>query len=183
MLQVEPNAETTDSRWKLLYTAAGAPALISAIFIPIQVLVFIAWPPPLEGTAGDWFALFQENRLVGLLDLDLLLVADMVLLVPILLAFYPLLRRASESLMAIATALGLLGIVFFIATNPAIAMLSLNDRYAVATTEAERSIVLAAGEAMLSFWRGSAFHLAYILGSTAGVAIWSGCCKAPYSAS
>jgi hypothetical protein len=155
----------------LLYRLAGAGALISAVFIPIQVLVFIIWPPPLEGTAVDWFTLFQDNPLVGLLDLDLLLVADNVLLVPIFLSLYVLLRRDSESVMAIATALGFLGIVFFIASNPAFEMLSLSDQYAAATTEAQRSTFLAAGEAMLATWQGTTFQAAYILGSFAGIAV------------
>jgi hypothetical protein len=166
-----PEAESTDPRWSLLYRLAGAGALISAVFIPIQVLVFIVWPPPLEGTAADWFALFQDNRLVGLLDLDLLLVADNVFLVPIFLALYVLLRREGESLMAIATALGFLGIAFFIASNPAFEMLSLSQRYAEATTESQRTTYLAAGEAMLATWQGTTFQAAYLLGSIAGIAV------------
>jgi hypothetical protein len=164
-------AESTDPRWRLLYWLAGAGALISAVFIPIQVLVFIIWPPPLDGTAVDWFTLFQDTPLVGLLDLDLLLVADNVLLVPIFLALYVLLRRDSESVMAIATAFGFLGIVFFIASNPAFEMFSLSDQYAAATTEAQRSTFLAAAEAMLATWQGTAFQAAYILGSFAGIAV------------
>jgi hypothetical protein len=159
------------ARWMVLYRVGGAAALASAVFIPIQILVFIIWPPPLEGTAVDWFTLFRDNRLVGLLDLDLLLVTDNVLLVAIFLALYVLLRRDSESVMAIATALGFLGIVFFIASNPAFEMLSLSDGYAAATTEAQRSTFLAAGEAMLATWQGTTFQAAYILGSVAGIAV------------
>jgi hypothetical protein len=164
-------AESTDSRWRALYRLAGAGALISAVFIPIQALVFIVWPPPLDGGAADWFALFRDNRLVGLLDLDLLLIADNVFLVPIFLALYVLLRRDSQSLMAVATVLGFLGIVFFIASNPAFEMLSLSQRYAAATTEAGRSTFLAAGEAMLATWEGTAFQVYYLLGSIAGIVI------------
>lgn len=160
-----------DSTWKLLYWVGGAAALISAVFIPIQVVVFIVWPPPIEGTVTDWFTLFEDNRLVGLLDLDLLLVADNVLLVPIFLALYVLLRRGSESIMAIATALGFLGIALFVASNPAFEMLSLSDQYAAATTDVQRSTFLAAGEAMLATWQGTSFQSAYILGSVAGIAI------------
>ncbi|MGH2656549.1 MAG: hypothetical protein ACRDIZ_07620 [Actinomycetota bacterium] len=155
----------------MLYRLAGAGALISAVFIPIQVLVFIVWAPPLDGTAVEWFALCRDNRLVGLLDLDLLLVADNVFLVPIFLALYVLLRRDSESLMTIATALGFLGIVFFIASNPAFEMLSLSEGYAEASTGAQRSTFLSAGEAMLATWEGTAFHTYYVLGSIAGIAI------------
>lgn len=164
-------AEPTDARWRVLYLVAGVGAVISAVFIPIQALVFIVWPPPFDGGATDWFALFRDSQLVGLLDLDLLLIADNVLLVPILLALYVLLRRDSPSLMAIATACGLLGIVFFIASNPAVEMLSLSQRYAAASTETGRSTFLAAGEAMLATWQGTAFHTYYLLGSVAGIVI------------
>lgn len=166
-----PEAEASDPRWRLLYGLAGVGALLSAVFIPIQVAVFIVWPPPLDGTAADWFELFRDNRLVGLLDLDLLLIADSVFLVPIFLALYVLLRRDAESLMAVATALGFLGIVFFVASNPAFEMLSLSQRYAEATTEAHRATYLAAGEAMLATWEGTAFQTYYLLGSIAGILI------------
>lgn len=166
-----PEPDPTDPRWRMLYRVAGVGALMSAVFIPIQVLVFMVWPPPLDGTAIDWFELFGENRLVGLLDLDLLLIADNVFLVPILLAMYVLLRRHSGSLMAIATSFGFLGIVFFIASNPAFEMLSLSARYSAAVTQSQRDTFLAAGEAMLAAWEGTAFHTYYLLGSLAGIGI------------
>jgi hypothetical protein len=65
------DAPTAGSRWRTLYRIAGMAAVISAVFIPIQVVVFLAWPPPIEGSAKDWFALFQDSRLVGLINLDL----------------------------------------------------------------------------------------------------------------
>ncbi len=48
----------------------GAAALITVLFIPIQMIVFVVSPPP--ATVLDYFTLFQSNRLLGLLDLDLL---------------------------------------------------------------------------------------------------------------
>jgi hypothetical protein len=88
----------SNTNWKPLYRVGGAAALITAALIPLQIVVFVAWPPPLEGTASEWFTLFQENWLLGLLGLNLFLIVDYVLLVPIVLALYAALRRASESL-------------------------------------------------------------------------------------
>jgi hypothetical protein len=164
-----PDAQSTNSRWRTLYRLGGAAGLISAVLIPIQVMVFIAWPPPT--TVSGWFRLFQSNPLVALIDLDLLLVVDNVLLVVVLLALYVLLRQTSEAVMAIATALGLLGIALFVTSNPAFEILSLSDQYAGAATDAQRSTFLAAGEAMLATWQGTAFQVAYLLGSVAGIAI------------
>ena len=167
----ESNGGTTDSVWKPLYRVGGAAALITAVLIPIHVIVFIVWPPPLEGTVIDWFTLFQDNWLLGLLSMDLLLMADYVLLVPIVLALYVVLRRASEYLMAIGTALFFLAIAVYFASNTAFEMLSLSDGYAVATTEAQRSTFLAAGQAMIATYQGTSFHVSYVLGSVAGIII------------
>lgn len=162
---------TVDSNWRGLYRVAGAAALISAVFIPIQIIVFMISQPPFQGTVGDWFMLLLNNKLFGLVDLDLLLVVDNVLLISIFLALYIALRHGNESPMLIATALGFVGIVFFIATNPAFEMLSLSEKYAAANTDAQRAIFLAAGQAMLATWQGTAFQVAYITGSIAGIVI------------
>jgi len=47
-MESAPEARPADSGWKLLYRVGGAAALISAVFIPIQVIVFIVWPPPID---------------------------------------------------------------------------------------------------------------------------------------
>jgi hypothetical protein len=163
--------EPVDPRWASLYRVGAVAALVSALFIPVQVAVFIAVPPPLDGTAVDWFTLLHHHRLAGLIDLDLLLVADNVLLIPIFLALYPILRRAHESITAMAMALGSVGILMYIASNPAIQMATLADRYADATSDTGRATASAAGEATLAMWQGTAFQTAYLLGSVAGILI------------
>jgi hypothetical protein len=165
----ETYAEIADSDWNWLYKIGGAAALLSVVFFPIQIAVYLISPPP--DTVIGWFRLFQENKLIGLLDLDLLLIADQVLAILILLALYTALRRVNESFMAIGAVLGIVAAVLFIASNPAFAMLSLSDQYAAAVTEAQRTVLLAAGQAMLVTWQGSAFQLSYLLGSIGPIII------------
>jgi len=155
------DAETADSAWKSLYRVGGTASLIMAVFIPIQIIILVAWPPP--STVIGWFTLFQNNRLLGLLDMDLLLIFDQVLLGLILLALYTALRRASQSFMAIALTAGLLGIAAYFASTAAFEILSLSDQYAAATTEAQRSTFLAAGQVMLAIYQGTAFDVSYVL--------------------
>jgi hypothetical protein len=161
----EAKTETADSNWDWLYKIGGAAAMLSLVFFPIQIIIFLVNPPP-DSVIG-WFRLFQDNPLIGLLDLDLLLIVDQVLSILIFLALYVALRRAQESFMAISVALGLVSIVLFIASNPAFAMLSLSDQYAAATSAAQRAVFLAAGQAALIMWQGSAFQVSYLLGSIA----------------
>jgi Domain of unknown function (DUF4386) len=165
----EPHIETTDSAWKPLYKVGGAAALILLGLIPIQIIIFIAHPPP--STVIGYFTLFQNNWLLGLLNLDLLYMLTMVLTVLIYLALYAALRRASPSFMAIALTLGLVGIAVYFASNTAFEMLSLSSQYAAATTDAQRSTFLAAGQAMLALYQGTAFDVSYVLGGVTSLII------------
>jgi Domain of unknown function (DUF4386) len=61
--------------------------------------------------------------------------------------------------MAIATVLGLVEAVAFIVARPALQMLYLSNQYTDATTDAQRAALLAAGEAVLATFHGTAFHV------------------------
>jgi len=159
------DTEIADSNWKSLYKAGGVAALAVLLFIPIQMIVFFVWPPP--STVLGWFTLFQDNAFVGLLDLDLLLIVDYALMGITFLALWAALRRASQSVMAIALTTELVGVTTYFASTAAFEMLSLSNLYAAATTDADRSIFLAAGQTMLATWQGTAFNVSYILGAIA----------------
>jgi hypothetical protein len=156
--------DTTDPRWRALYRAGGAAALIMVALIVVQVIVYAVWPPPaFDGPALPWFELLQDNQLLGLLSLDLLYLIDSALLAVMYLALYVALRKTSESAMLVGTVLGLVGIAAYYASNTAFEMLYLSNQYAAATTEAQRATFLAAGEALLAAYRGTAFDVYYVL--------------------
>jgi hypothetical protein len=83
---VAENIESHASEWTWLYRIGGYAALLMFVLIPIQIVIFIAWPPP--QTVQQYFTLFQHNRLLGLLELDLLLIVDNLLSIPLNLAFF-----------------------------------------------------------------------------------------------
>lgn len=166
------HAETTDSAWKGLYKVGGAAALIVTVLLLIEIIVFTAYPLP--STVIGYFTLFQSNRLLGLLDLYLLEILTYALFVPMFLAIYVALRRANESYMALATTLAIIGIAVFLATNNPFSMLSLSDQYAAATTDAQRSLFLAAGQAILANTNQRAvegFNMGLLLFSVAGLMV------------
>jgi Domain of unknown function (DUF4386) len=150
-----------DDPWKPLYRVGGAAALLVVVLYVIQIIVLVVSPPP--GTVVGYFTLFHKNAFLGLLDLDLLSIADYALFVPMFLALYVVLRRVSPSFMAIATALGLVGIATYFASNTAFEMLSLSSQYAAATTDAQRSLFVAGGATMLAIYQGTAFDVSYAL--------------------
>ena len=166
------DAKTADSHWKGLYKVGGAAALIVAVLLPIEIIVMTAYPLP--STVIGYFTLFQSNRLIGLLDLYLLEIPVYALFVPMFLALYAALRRTNESYMALATTLAIIGITVFLATNNPFSMLALNHQYMAATTDAQRSLFLAAGQAMLANTNQRAvegFNMGFLLVSVAGLIV------------
>ena len=151
------NAETSGSDWKSLYRIGGVAALISGIFfrrnIAAEIGLFSEYKPPV--TVSNWFVLLQSNRLLGLSYLNIFDIVNYALVGLMFLALYAALRRTNKSYMAIATILSFLGIAVYFASNTALSMLSLSEQYAAATTDTQRTILLAAGEAMLAINRFS----------------------------
>ena len=148
---------------------AGVAALLSVVIILIAIPVYFINPPP--STVLGFFSLFQSSSLRGLLALDLLLVIANILSIPVFLALYVALRKASPSFMAIALALGLVGIAAYYASNTSFNMLALSQQYAAATSEAQKASLQAAGQAMLAIYTGTAFQVNYIIGAVALIII------------
>ena len=150
-------AEIADSNWNGLYKIGGAAALICAVMYLITMGIYIpayrAGPPP--GTVIEWYTLFQTNWLTGLFFLGLADSVIMVLWSPMSLALYAALKPTNKTWVIVATALAFVGIAVYLATNTAFSMLSLSHQYAVATTEAQKSLILAAGQAILAVSEGT----------------------------
>jgi hypothetical protein len=136
-----------------------------------QFIVFAVAPPPLEGTAADWFALFEQNALTGLLAFEALLIVYALLSVIVALALFFALRAANPGLMAAFLVFSAMGSLAFVFARPVLEMLSLSQQYTVAINGAQRTALLAAGEAMLAIWHGTAFQVSYLLGAITGLLV------------
>jgi hypothetical protein len=156
---------TADVSWRALYRNGGVAAAVIALLIPVQGAVFAMWPPP--ATVIGWFTLFQKQPWVGLLDMDLLLAVDDALLLVVFLALWAALEKAGRSLMALALLLQSVSVATYFASTAAFEMLALSKLYAVASHDSDRSVILAAGQAMLVSWQGTAFNVSYLLGAAA----------------
>ena len=179
MMHQAPDAGTSDSDWKSLYRVGGVAALIAGVLfrrnISAEIALFGPHQPP--ATVSDWFALLQSNRLLGLAYLNIFDLVNYALVGLMFLALYAALRRANKSSMAIATTLGFVGIAVYFASNTAFSMLSLSDQYAAATTDAQRTTLLAGGQALLAINRfsspgahpGAGGYLSLLLIAVAGM--------------
>ncbi len=167
------NDETVDTAWKGLYRVGGAAALIMGAMYVVAMAVYapayMAGPPP--GSVIEWFNLFQKDWITGLFFLGLADVVIAVAWIPLALALYTALRRTNLTWMTIAIPLAFIGIAVYLATNIAFSMYSLSFQYAAATTDAQKSLILAAGQGLVTMSQGTGEYLGYPLVWLAGLII------------
>jgi hypothetical protein len=164
--------QATRPAWRSFYLIGGAAALAAAVLSIIEVTIEVSGSSltSTPTTVVEWFTLLQTNRALGLAILGIFEVVFLPLAALMFLALYFALRRTSEALTLIAFILDLTGTVVFLATNAVFSMLSLSNQYAAAGSEAERAMLLAAGQAVLATSQGTG-NIAFLLGSIAGLII------------
>ena len=107
-------------------------------------------PTTSPATVSAWFTLLQDSPLIGLTWLNVFDLVNYALVSVMFLALFATLRRVNRSVMELAAGLGLIGIAVYFASNQALPLLSLSNQYAAATTAAQRSMLLADGQALLT---------------------------------
>jgi hypothetical protein len=157
--------------WFAFYKFSAWAAVAMVTITVGQAIVFAVAPPPLNGTASDWFALFQKNSIIGLLNFELLLVFYSLFSIFVSLALFVILRPVNEPLTFVFLVLSIIGSICFVLARPAFEMLFLSKQFALATSEGQRASILAAGNAMVATFHGTAFQVSYFLGTLTGVLI------------
>jgi hypothetical protein len=148
--------QTIDSRTKgnALYRTGGIAALL-AVVVALTDIALTFFPAgagqPGTMTAVDWFGLFQSSWFFGLRNLGLLPnILSLILLIPLFFALYSAHRHVDQNNAMLALGISLVGTAIYLSNNAAFPMLALSTKYAAATTEAQRSLLAAAGEAILA---------------------------------
>ena len=157
--------ENTAAQWHSIYTVGGVATVIVLIGIVLDFILGSVTGGNLSAlpqTAVDRFAQFQENRLLGLYHLDLLNTVNQILLIPAYFALYAVHRKANNAYAQLALIIYLVATTIFVTTNTALPMLELSNKYAAAGTESQKTLLAAAGEAMLA--RGEHGSLGVFIG-------------------
>ncbi len=147
----DTEAETQKAQNDLsgLCCIGGIAALILVAYslaTMVQLVVLGGQP----SSAAQAYDLLQHHRAVGLLRLDLPTVAVMPLYYLLFLGLFAALRRISYANALLSTVLAFVGVTLVLATPTALSMIPLSDKFAAATSDAERSQLVAAGEALLA---------------------------------
>ncbi|MGF7059165.1 hypothetical protein [Brassicibacter mesophilus] len=140
-----------------LYTVVQFSALTMLMLIPLQIVIYVMVPPP--DTVQGFFELYQQNPFFGLLSLDFLYLFNNTIIVILYLALFIRLCREKLVLVLIALTFGLIGVTCYYSSNPAFEMLTLSHQ----ALPEQQTIYLAAGEALMAGYTGTAFNVYYVL--------------------
>lgn len=101
-------------------------------------------------TAADKFSQIQENKLLGLYNLDLLNLTVSLIFIPTFVALYLALKNDNEPFSLLSLIIFAIGTTIFISNNAALSMLDLSQKYQTVETIEQKNVFAAAGEALLS---------------------------------
>lgn len=169
--------EKNQSNDRGLYRIAGVAALITFLVMVLETCITLLPGGGLGEvdvmTVANWFDLFLENSFMGLRNLGLMNMLSLFFTIPIYVALYMIHRRGHGAFAALAAILYFVGVAIYLADNTAFSMLSLSHSYAAVASEADRTMILAAGKALLA--RGESHTAGTFLGflflDGAGIAI------------
>ena len=145
--------ENTEKQWQSIYIIGGVFTIITLIGVTLDVIIGNVTGgnlSELPQTAVERFVQFQANPWLGLYNLDLLNTVNQIFFIPGYFALYAVQRKTNSAYALLALIVFLVGTTVFVAANSALPMLELSHKYAAATTESQKTLLAAAGEAMLA---------------------------------
>lgn len=152
--------------WHTMLRLGSIGAWIVVCLIPIQAGVFMLNPPP--DTVREYFDVFQTKPILGLLDLDLLLIVDYLMMVPLYLAVFLVVRRRAPSAAVLGLVASIMSVTLFLVSRDAtFSMWSLSSQFAQTTDPAEQAALIASGQTALTLYNGGTFAISYLLGAAA----------------
>ncbi len=161
---------TPDSRWKDMYRVGTFSSIALLVSIAFAITAFFIWPYKLGGApVSEIFTLLHNDRLAGLMSLELQMLLVQPVMVLTSFALYAALKQVNESYALIALGLGIMGNLLMTSARPVNELVYLSDRFMLATSEILKNQYLAAGESYLALYEGTGFTAATIFISVAGV--------------
>lgn len=148
----------TPSKWNSLYLVGSITAITLTIIPIAAVIAYFIWPyAPGVKTTEEIFLMTQQEPFGALMALDFFVLLGGLVSVLLLLPLYTALKSVDEGYALIALCLGLLSVAAIVVGRPIAEIFALGDQYAAATTDVEQGYVLAAGEALIPSFHGTAW--------------------------
>lgn len=160
------------SSQKTVYLLGGVACIILIAYslTTLLIMTIIGGPPE---TIEQAFSILQDNKLHGLLRLDILTVFVMPLYYLLFYSLYIALKKTDPALVNISIVLAFAGVTLFLATPSVFSYLYLSDKFVTATSDIQKNQILAAGESILAsdMWHGTGAKIGGLLLQTGALII------------
>jgi hypothetical protein len=163
-----------ETSWRGVYIPGALFSIIVLIGFIVDIVIGTITNGDLSAiprNAVDMFAQFQANPLLGLYNMDCLNLVIQACFIPVYYALYAAHRNTEHAIALFALILFLVGTTVFIVNNSALQMLDCAGKYAVASTEAHKLSLAAAGEALLAKGSHGSYNafIGFVLPTCAGL--------------
>lgn len=153
-LNINPAIEVSarDTCLKGIFRLGAAAAITALLLVLLDTMISMGGGDvnPYTLSAVDWFKLYRDNSLVGLRMLGLINIISLTVCIPLYFALYSAHQQVCRTYAALALILYLVGAAVYISNNAAIPMNVLSSKYMAASTDAQRALIAAAGEAIVA---------------------------------
>lgn len=166
------NISPSDYSHRTIYWLGGTVCMfLIAYSLITMLLLMILGPPP--KTIETCYTMLQENRLNGLLRLDILTVFILPLYYLLFFSLYVALKKTNYGLVTVSTIIVFAGLTLVLATPSVLSFLDLSEKFANATSELQKNQLLAAGESILAsdMWHGTGARIGGLLLQSGAVVI------------
>ena len=171
---IQIKKEETSREWTGLHKLGAVTSLLILCTAVLEIVItFLPGGYASAETVVDWFNLIHDNWFLGLRNLGLLNIVMTTLGIPMLFALCMAHWKVNPEYSALALIISVIGDAVFYATNRAFAMLDLSNQYALASTNVQRTVLEAAGQAMLAVGQSHTLgtFIGFCLSEIAGILI------------
>ena len=137
------------------------------VVLRAQTIVYVFAPTP--DLLVEFSQTFHFHMLYGLVFMDLLLVSDWLLYLPIFVSLFIVLRRTDRRYIIIAFQTALVASIVHFASNTAMHMLTLNGSFLAAGNEWEQAATLSYATGMMNIDSSATSYISHMLASFAGL--------------
>jgi hypothetical protein len=157
---------------KIAYWLGGTSCFTLLVYSIATLLIMslIGGPPE---TIDQTFSILKENKLAGLLRLDILTVFVMPLYYLLFYSLFVALKNTDQAISTISIILTFAGVTLFLATPSVFSYLYLGDKFDIATSDFQKNQLLAAGESIMAsdMWHGTGAKIGGLLLQTGALLI------------
>lgn len=148
----------------------GWLAFVQASTVVFAIVGYFIWPHVFgDHDAGQVFAGIQQSPAVYFMRLDPIVLIGTLLQLPVFLGLWAVLRKTHAGVATLGLAVGFLSTAASLTIRPLIELYSLASLHEAAATPEMQTMYLAAGEALLAQFHGTAWAVSIMCGGLAAM--------------